>query len=111
MNRSEILKLAIKKNGIASQFDMVTEEVGELLTAMNKLRRQYGGDFYGVTEIHKPGKNNSVKYSRVYYNLCGEIADCKIMLEQLEKIMCSEAVKISEERKIDRLEKRLTQPT
>jgi hypothetical protein len=41
--------------------------------------------------------------------LCGEVADVKIMIAQLELMLDAEYIKISVDRKIERLKKRLNE--
>lgn len=89
--------------GVVNQLKMVYEEIGELLQALNKLDRLTpGGEPFG----NWPQKHHSVKYCLAYWNVCSEIADLGIMNDQLKMIFNSEGVKISEDRKLDRLEER-----
>jgi len=106
MNKTEILQKAITTFGIQNQLDMLTEEIGELLQAINKLKRA-GGLILGQNKFKSPDQNASTKYSLAYFNLCSEVADTKIMLAQLELMLCPEAIKISETRKLERLEQNL----
>lgn len=106
--RTEVLKRAIDQYGLLKQTDMATEEVGELLQSINKLKRSTPE---GVPFFSKPTKESSIKYCMAYWNLCSEIADVKILMYQLETIMSKEAVDLSIERKINRLEDRLNNET
>jgi len=63
---SEIYNAAINFFGVESQLNMLSEEVGELLTAINKWRR-YGG-------------------CKEYNMVVEEIADVEIMLNQMKVI-------------------------
>lgn len=66
MNRKELLREAILKYGTESQVFMAIEEMAELMKALSKYRRNKG-----TTQIE---------------NVIEEIADVRIMLEQLEII-------------------------
>lgn len=103
--QENILSKAIETHGIEKQLDMLTEEVGELLTAINKLKRASTGV---IVFGDLPSKSTSVKYSLTYYGLCSEIADVKIMLKQMELVFDREAIQISVDRKLERLSNRLT---
>lgn len=97
----EILKKAIYKYGVSNQIDMLHEEIGELLQAINKVKRNDG-----LTEnggFLEPNELTDLKYSKLYFDLCREVADVKIMLMQLELMLNQEAINISVERKITRL--------
>jgi NTP pyrophosphatase (non-canonical NTP hydrolase) len=106
--RTEVLERAIDQYGLLKQTDMATEEVGELLQSINKLKRVTPE---GVPLFSRPTKDSSIKYCLAYWGLCSEIADVKILMYQLETMMCKEAVDLSIERKIDRLEDRLNEGT
>lgn len=106
--RKEVLERAIKTYGILAQTDMATEEVGELLQSINKLKRVTPE---GTPFFSKPTKESSIKYCLAYWGLCSEVADVKILLFQLETMLCKEAVDLSVERKVDRLEERLNKDT
>ena len=99
-----VLSKAIYKFGTKNQIDMVTEEIGELLQAINKVRRLDGITYSGI--IH-PEKTKHIKYSLAYFNLCSEVADMKIMLAQIELMLDSEAIQISIDRKIERLSNKI----
>jgi hypothetical protein len=88
INKQEVIKAVIEKNGCIEQIDMIHEEFGEFMQAINKVKRM-GGMLEGET-IAKPHKETSVKYSLMYFGLCAEVADVKIMLSQLEFMMCSD---------------------
>lgn len=99
----EVLEKAISKYGTRSQLDMAVEESAELIQAINKLKRS------GLVEhtITKPSWWMELKEIRAYNDLCSEVADVKIMLAQLELMLCKERIQISVDRKISRLERRL----
>ena len=89
MNK-EILQKAIETYGVESQVDVCIEEMSELTKALIKDRRSYGNS-------HEAWKN-----------VAEEIADVKIMLEQLEMIFeCKEKVQEQIEFKVNRLGERL----
>lgn len=98
-----LLKRSVQLWGIKQQIGMVHEEIGELLQAINKIHRM--GGMQEWDRIMPPHKHSSVKYSLAYFALCSEVADCKIMLQQLENMLDKEAVELSEERKLIKLEK------
>jgi NTP pyrophosphatase (non-canonical NTP hydrolase) len=103
-----VLARALLKYGIDQQFNMVTEEAGELLQAMNKLRRKMPLTGNVLVE---PNLESPIEYCLAFYNLCGEVADMKIMLRQIELAMGfagEAAVGLAIERKIERLNERLT---
>lgn len=101
---TEILKQAIKKYGASAQIDMAVEESAELIQAINKLRRRGGISFEGVIQ---PSVATDVKYSELFFNLCSEVADVKIMIAQMELMLNKEAIDLAVERKIQRLEQRM----
>lgn len=104
--RKSILIDAVKTYGIHNQISQLYEEMGELLTAFSKLKRANDpcnmGEFYV-----KPTDKNSMKYILAYNNLCSEIADLQICLNQMKIIFCEERIAISEDRKLDRLSEKL----
>jgi len=94
MKTKEILQKAINEYGIVDQIGMCHEEIGELLQAINKVSRMRG-----IThkEILHPSKfsGGETKYSLAYYNLCSEVADVKIMIEQLTLMLDETAINLS----------------
>ncbi len=86
---------------------MVHEEMGEILQGINKLIRGGGLNKEG-NKFNKPTKESTVKYALTYWGLCSEVADKKIMLNQLELMLDKEAIKISTERKLEKLNNNLT---
>lgn len=82
----EIYKKAITKYGLYAQIDMVFEEMSELQKELCKFKR---------------GKSN-------ISNIAEEIADVKIMLEQMElAFFIKDKVKSQKDLKIKRLEERI----
>lgn len=65
---NQVLELAIKKYGVSSQLDIAAEECAELIQAIMKYKR------YGETK------------ENIKSNLIEEIADVKIMIDQLYMI-------------------------
>lgn len=102
--QTAILKKAIEQNGTINQMDMCIEECAELIQAINKMKRISGKD--ACFPIY-PKPVHSRLYSKTYFDLCSEVADVKIMLAQMEIMLSSEAIQLSVERKIERLENRL----
>lgn len=89
------LEKAISKYGKDSQVDMAVEEMSELVKALLKDRRA----------MRNPA---AWDYERIYQNICEEIADVLIMLEQLMMIFnCEKEVEGYIRAKIERLKKRL----
>ena len=84
-NEKSIYDKAIKKWGVDSQVRMAYEEMGELLSALNKLLR----------------KRVTVD------DVITEIADVQIMTEQLALIFGQDKVSAEKDRKLKRLEERL----
>lgn len=86
MNRPALYRRAIAAWGTAAQLDMLHEEVGELLTAIGHLKR-------GRATVA---------------DVAGEIADVRIMLEQLTVILdCAAVVDERIDYKLGRLEDRV----
>lgn len=73
IKRPEVLTAAIDKYGIDNQVDMVTEEMAELMQAINKYRRAV---------LFAAGSLNEAKD-----NVAKEMADVYIMLAQLGIIL------------------------
>ena len=84
-NEKSLYDKAIKKWGVDSQVHMAYEEMGELLSALNKLLR----------------KRVTVD------DVITEIADVQIMTEQLALIFGQDKVSTEKDRKLKRLEERL----
>lgn len=84
-NRRRIYEKAIVKYGIENQLWMVTEECGELLNAIGKMRRER------VTRE----------------DVITELADVTIMCEQIAQYMGYDDYTKEMERKLERLKERL----
>lgn len=96
--KQTMYKDLLEKSGHWGQIEMLTEELGEFLVALNKLKRTKK-----VNErILYPSEVNSYQYSMKYFSLCSELADLEIMLEQMRNIFSSEAIDLSKERKLQR---------
>lgn len=104
MSNEEILKLATDVYGCLNQSDMMIEEAAELIQAINKMKRLGGLNKF---DFRKPNEHDSEKYCLAYHGLCGEIADVKILVRQMESMVDQETVDLIEQRKIDRLHERL----
>ncbi|MEG0839583.1 MAG: hypothetical protein RSF33_07255 [Hydrogenoanaerobacterium sp.] len=91
MNREELLQKAISTYGINSQLDMAVEEMSELTKEICKRKR---------------GKENRAE-------ILEEIADVKIVLEQLKIIFCisDDDIERMVTSKLDRLRIRLERVT
>lgn len=91
MTKEEIKTIetdAIQTYGIESQMRMLQEECGELIVAVGHYLR---------------GRNGSLA------NLCEELADVKIMVEQMEVALDNPAVEVWYNQKLERLKKRLAE--
>jgi NTP pyrophosphatase (non-canonical NTP hydrolase) len=86
--KTTLYKAVIKKYGAHPQLDMAMEESAELIQAINKFKR-------------KPTKET-------IHNLCSEIADVEIMLEQLRLMLNKDLLIYNiKEEKLNRLEQRV----
>lgn len=101
--QKETLDRALFTYGVTAQLDQVNEECGELIVAINKIKRAGLVGFM----IAKPQIDSNQKSVFAYHNLCSEVADVRIMLHQLELMLDPKIIQISVDRKIDRLEERL----
>lgn len=81
--REEVIEKALKKNGIDMQLTVAIEELGELIQAICKYKR---GEEHNTEE---------------------EIADVKIIIEELETIFNKDKIRTWMNKKIERLEERL----
>lgn len=81
--RENVIERAIKKNGLDMQLTVAIEELAELQQAICKYKR---GEEHNIEE---------------------EIADVKIMIEQLETIFNKDTIRNWRNKKINRLDKRL----
>lgn len=86
--QKQIEKEAVETYGIDAQMRMLQEECGELIVAVGHYLR---------------GRNGSLA------NLCEELADVKIMVEQMEVALDNPAVEVWYNNKLERLKKRLTE--
>lgn len=81
--REDVIERAIKRNGLDMQLTVAIEELAELQQAICKYKR---GEEHNIEE---------------------EIADVKIMIEQLETIFNKDAIRNWRNKKIERLDRRL----
>jgi hypothetical protein len=102
--QQQTLHQAITRFGVPNQLDMVIEEAAELIQSINKARRAKIVHEWGVS---KPCMEQNMDQIEAYNNLCAETADMKIMLAQLEMMLDEERIKISFDRKINRLQENL----
>jgi NTP pyrophosphatase (non-canonical NTP hydrolase) len=80
--------------GEDSQFDMMIEEMAELIQAISKFRRA----------------KTQEKKAKAYLHLCEEVADVENMVNQLKYILDSNLIDNFREEKLKRTEKRLNKP-
>lgn len=85
--QKQIEKEAVETYGTDAQLRMLQEECGELIVAVGHYLR---------------GRNDSLA------NLCEELADVRIMVEQIEIALNNPAVEEWYIRKLERLKRRLT---
>lgn len=97
MQKDEIQKAAVNEFGALFQIDMVIEECAELIQALNKLKR--AGLVLNDRVIHPSEKC----IGTIYHDTCSEIADVKNLLNQMDFVFDPEFIKLSEDRKIERL--------
>lgn len=90
---NNIYKKITEKWGIESQFNMVVEEVGELLQAISKYRRSQN-------------KDDETKL-KAYDHLCEEIADVENMINQLREIFDKDLIDKYKLEKLERISKKL----
>lgn len=100
----DILECALLKGGVLLQLDMAVEECAELIQAINKIKRA-GLVSY---EIAKPCNRMDLKSTEAYDNLCGEVADVKIMIAQMELMLDKERFITALDLKIERLKTKLS---
>lgn len=86
--QKQIEKEAVETYGIDAQMRMLQEECGELIVAVGHYLRGRSGSFA---------------------NLCEELADVKIMIEQMEIALDNPAVEERYNNKLKRLKKRLAE--
>ena len=103
MKTQELIKKVLIKNGVINQLDMVIEESAELITAINKAKR---AGIVNEIGIFQPSRECTMDQIKAYNDLCGEVADMKIVLLYLDELLNKEFLDIAYERKLKRLEKR-----
>ena len=87
MTKPELYKAAIKKYGVISQVEMMVEECSELILAIQKTKR-----------------NNTIENNN---NVCEELADVEIMMEQMRGIYDPVLIDKYKADKLERLEFRI----
>ena len=95
----EVLKLAIEIYGRTNQIYKCVEEMGELIQALMK----YGN----ATDLSHDLAEATIKAVKQYENVIEEIADVRIMVEQVAIMFGEEDVNKMIGYKIDRLAQRL----
>ena len=85
--QQKIMQNAVRKYGVDAQDDIAIEEMSELTKAIIKNRRY--------------------KDFNTYENLCEELADVSIMLEQMMMSLDKDRVQVYINQKLERLNKRL----
>ena len=81
----KIYKTALSKYGEEAQLNMLYEEMGELLTAIARLKR---------------GRAN-------HFDVMTELADVSIMVEQMATLMSFDDFETEKDRKLNRLKEKL----
>lgn len=89
--KKTIYQLAVEKYGANNQMNMALEECGEFIVAINKFRR---------------AKNNT-DATEASDNICDEVADVIIMMEQMQVMFGIDRVERIKVEKLKRLEQRL----
>jgi len=87
VDRARILRQAIDAYGPTAQMTMMVEECSELIKALCKHQRDSGGTYAD--------------------NVCEEIADVQIVLDQMKMIFSPYTIAQFEEQKLKRLRERL----
>ena len=100
----DILNKAILKFGVENQINMVVEEMAELIQAINKASRAGIVKNWGISP---PSIESQMSEIEAYNNLCMEVADVKIMLDQLELMLDKDRINLSVSRKLKRLSEKL----
>lgn len=85
MESSVITKSAIQTFGIVNQLEMTIEELSELIQSINKIKRNFNID--DLDKIKNGTEFKNIKEALVYNNMCSEIADVSIMLEQIGHVV------------------------
>lgn len=115
MENENTYRHAIKLWGVTNQMDMATEECAELIQAINKVKRTFSRAELVAMMMQNQftNRDNAMPKFRtesealIYQQMCSEIVDVKIMMEQLSLIFNRETLELIYERKITRLKGRL----
>lgn len=97
VKRSQIMQSAIKKWGKDLQIEIAIEECAELIKALQKNKR--------INHIDTTVHLESIR------NICDEIADVDIMIQQLKMIFPIQLIEEIKIIKLERLEKRIQSST
>lgn len=100
--KKNIYRKVIDEYGVDNQVEMVIEECSELILALQKLKRYYGKSLSEVNSLENLGYD-----AELVADVCNEIADVKVMMEQSELIFDKEAIQNKIDFKIKRLELRV----
>lgn len=103
--KENFYKKVIDTFGVEKQLDMVVEECAELIQAINKVKRKGLLPIIGL--INKNTLFENKEDALTYNNLCSEVADVEIMLEQLRLMLNEEQINLIKERKLERLKQRI----
>ena len=86
---------SIDKWGEFSQFDQMIEEMAELTVALNKYKRQYNDSLLPEQK------------AKIMDNLLEELADVKMMLEEMEYMFGKDKIEKVYDKKIEKFFKQL----
>lgn len=78
MSDKNMIKTIAEHYGFDKQYVQFGEELGELMTAISKLRRLQAGTYYG-----KDSANKDFLIEDLKFNVVEESVDLKIMIDQL----------------------------
>ena len=95
MEEKNIYKDAIDKWGETAQLDQMVEEMAELTLAISKYKRQFNDS---LLDYQKQG---------VMENLYTEIADVKLVIEEMEFMFGAENVKNAYDKQVKKFKKEL----
>lgn len=100
--QTKTLSEAIQRFGVPHQLNiMAVEELSELIQAITKAQRSGIVKDWG---IKPPCQESSMAEIEAYNNLCEEVADVEIILEQIKMMLNPEFLQIRLDRKISRLQ-------
>jgi hypothetical protein len=109
----ELYKSAIEKFGARAQVAKAIEECSELIKVLSLLIVDItdGMDANGIVSVYSFGCERQELYEKNMINLIDELADVRIMVEQMEQIYgVSDSVRQRISEKINRLKKLVAPP-